>query len=255
MLISFARFDHSGEAGADSYTPMKTTLLFLGADSYLSTEWRGSQTPWFSKPAGPFVTLSREAGSGGASIARLLARKLNAETPQGVLWRVFEDNLTPQMLREHHLPTRLARFLPEGRVSEVQASIGEFMGLHPNLWELVQKTNRTIREIATRGHVVFVGRGANFATADLPNGTHVRLVAPKAHRAKYLADRYNITEEEALVHNAKCDRARRGYVQAYFDADDRDPAAYDLVINTGRLSLPEVAKLVAAHVLARVQRQ
>ena len=115
----------------------------------------------------------------------------------------------------------------------------------------MQKTNETMRDLARRGHVILVGRGANFATAGIPHGVHVRLVAPKQHRAKYLTRRYGISEQEAFVSNAKCDIARHGYVKAYFNADDRDPLAYDLMINTARTSLVEAAKLVATQ--ARTQ--
>lgn len=231
---------------------MNTSFPFLRTDNYLSAQWRGSQAPRTTKPATTFVTISREAGSGGASLARLLARKLNAEAPDDVVWQVFEDNLTPKMLKEHDLPVHLARFLPEGRVSEIQSSLGEMIGLHPNLWDLVQKINKTMRDLAARGNVILVGRGANFATAEISNGVHARLIAPKFHRAKYLAQLYNISEQEALVYNIRCDHARRSYAKAYFDADDRDPSAYDLVINTGKISLVAAAKLLASHVQSRV---
>lgn len=231
---------------------MDNAPIFLNACSYLNAEWRGSRAPWATAPTGPFVTISREAGSGGSSLARFLARKFNAEAPDGVAWQVFEDNLTPRMLKTNHLPTSIARFLPEGRVSEVQASIGEFVGLHPNLWELVQKTNETMRELARRGNVILVGRGANFATEGIPFGVHVRLIAPKKARAAYLTQRYGITESEALVYNGRCDSARHGYVKAYFNADDRDPSAYTLVINTSRVTLPEAARMICSHTRAGV---
>ena len=129
-------------------------------------EWPESRSPWsHEKSAAPFVTVSREAGSGGSSFARILVRKLNAEAAGGVFWRVFEGDVTARMLRENRLPVRIARFLPEQRVPELSATIGELIGLHPNLWSLVQKTNETMRQLAAVGHVILVGRGANFATA------------------------------------------------------------------------------------------
>lgn len=230
---------------------MDTSLPFLSAGSYLNAEWHGSRAPWAQKPAGAFITISREAGSGGSSLARLLARKLNTEPAPDAGWKVFEDNLTPTMLKSQQLPRRIARFLPEDRVSEVQTMIGEMIGLHPNVWELVQKTNETMRALAQRGNVILVGRGASFATAGLVHGIHVRLVAPASHRAKYLTQRYGITEKEALHLNARCDRARRGYVKAYFNADDRDPRTYDLVLNTARVTLAEAVGLISVHVHAK----
>lgn len=230
---------------------MNAHLLSAKTETYLTAGWADTRSPWASKPAGAFITLSREAGSGGSSLARLLARKLNSEAGAEVSWSVLEGNLTTRMLRENRLPERIARFLPEDKVPEIHASIGEIVGLHPSLWDLVQKTNETSRQLAQRGQVILVGRGANFATAGMPGGLHVRLVASVEHRAKYLARLYNISEAEALIHNAKCDAARRRYVKTNFNAEVDDPAAYDLVINTGRVTLPEAAKLIAAQLAAR----
>lgn len=229
---------------------MNPSPSFFSTGSYLNAEWRDSRSPWPGRLAttDPFITISREAGSGGASLARLLARKLNAESSHDVTWRVFEDNLTPTMLKTHRLPRELARFLPEARVPEIQTIFGEMLGLHPSLWELVQKTNETMRELARRGNVILVGRGACFATAGMARGLHLRLVAPARHRAHYLTQRYGISEAEAMACNARCDRARRGYAKAYFNADDRKPSAYDLLINTARIPLPDAAQLVASRI-------
>jgi cytidylate kinase len=228
---------------------MNTQLSVERVDPYLSSEWHGSRTPWINQgSSGPFITISREAGSGGASFGSLLARRLNAESGEGETWRMYEGNLIAKMLEENRLPLRLARFLPEQRASEPGALIGELVGLHPNLWELVQKTNQTMRRLAAEGHVILVGRGANFATAGLPSGTHLRLIAPAEHRARYLSERYNVPEKEALAFNAKCEAARRSYVKAYFGANVADPAAYSLVINTASIPLQDAAGIVAARI-------
>lgn len=231
---------------------MNSPAYLERADAYLNSEWRGSRSPWGSPDySHPFVTISREAGSGGASLARILTRTLNAAASSHTLWRVYEGNVISKMLVTHQLPTRLARFLPEDRIAEPHASIGEFVGLHPNLWELVQKANATMRELATTGQVVLVGRGANFATAGLKNGIHVRLVASAEHRARYLAGFHGISVAAALAHNARCDVARRRYVRATFGADVSDPKVYDLTINMEKVSLGQAAGLIAAHVRAR----
>lgn len=244
----------AGESrGKPNQTHMNAPVFIERTDAYLNSQWRESRTPW-GRPRSPepFVTISREAGSGGASLAGILSRKLNTEISGETLWRVYEGNVTARMLEANHLPVRFARFLPEDGIPEPNASIGEFVGLHPNLWELVQKTNETIRQLATAGHVILVGRGANFATAGLEGGIHVRLVASVEHRARYLARFYGISETEARAHNARCDAARRRYVRKTFNADVTDPTAYDLTINTGQMSLVEAAKLIGAQVRARM---
>ncbi len=211
---------------------------------YFEAELRDSRSPW-AQAALPFVTISRESCAGGSGLAQLLLDKL-----AGQGWTSFGGNVITQMLAANHLPEQLARFLPEDRVPEVNATLGEIVGLHPSLWELMQKANATIRQLAKTGHVILVGRGANFATTGLAGGIHVRLIAPAEQRARYYAQRFHVSEAEALAHNAKCDAARRRYVKAHFNAEIADPAAYDLVINTGHVPLAEAADMVLTHLRA-----
>jgi cytidylate kinase len=232
---------------------MNATHSFEKTDAFFGSEWHGKHAGAVSAAVQPFVTLARESGSGGASLARLLVRELNAHSPAEVCWAVIEGTITTQMLRQHHLSDRLARFLPEDRVSEISSSVGELVGLHPSLWDLVQKTNQTMRRLARQGHVVLVGRGANFATAGLPGGVHVRLLASSEYRARYYAQLYSLSEQEAQAFNVKRDAAARRYVRSTFNADIGAPSAYDLVINMEHVSLAQAAQLVLAQVHARMQ--
>jgi cytidylate kinase len=201
-------------------------------------------------PEGPYVTISREAGAGATTFAGMLARRLNAEPDGGLLWTVFDANLIQAMLQANHLSPEIANYLPEGRVSEINALIGEIVGLHPNLWSLIQKTNSLTRELARKGGAIFVGRGAVFSTAGIANGVHLRLVAPKEVRARSSAKRLGIPLEEAAASNRQKDAARRAYVRTNFNAHGPDPTAYDFVINTARVPLPEAAELIASVIRA-----
>lgn len=221
-------------------------------DTFLNLRWRPPSGTWVPKMSQPFITVSRQSGSGGTTLARMLARLLNSDAPHDVFWQIFEGNITDTMLKANHLPPRIARFLPEDHISEVNASVGELVGLHPSLWELVQKTNVTIETLARAGNAILVGRGANFATGSLPGGFHVRLVAPALHRARYMAELYGISEKAALAFNAKRDAARRRYVKDTFNANVDDPAAYDLTLNMASLSFPDAAKLIGDQIRARV---
>ena len=200
---------------------------FQYAASYLNIHLTHAGPGVHAHPLGPFVTLSRESGLGGTAFAGMLAPRLPPGNDHP--WSVYSSNLIDEMLCTNRLPAHLARFLPEDRVSEFNATIGEVVGLHPNLWMLVSKTNEMIRRIARGGHAILLGRGANFATADLPGGVHVRLVAREAHR----------------------DAARRRYVKANFSANIADPTAYDYVINLERVPL-EAAVEIIVDAVARI---
>ncbi|HVU24905.1 MAG TPA: cytidylate kinase family protein [Opitutus sp.] len=222
------------------------------AEAYLNIHLSRSGPGHFSRSAGPFVTVSRESGSGSAAFARALAARLEREAPGESPWVVFDRNLVEAMLQSRQLSPRIAEFLPEDRISEIDASIGELIGLHPNLWNLVQRTNDMIRELARGGHAVIVGRGANFATTGAANGVHVRLTAPADFRAARVARELNVTAAAAAAHNAHTDAARRAYVRSVFEADVTEPSSYDLLINMATVPLDHAVEMTATLLRTRV---
>lgn len=198
------------------------------------------------RPTGPFVTISREAGSGSSIFGKKLADKLNEEfDDERSPWTVFNQNIVEQMLADEHLSPYLAKFMPEARVSEVDASMGEILGLHPNLWALLRRTVDFMRELAKHGNVILIGRGANFATARIENGIHVRLVAPAAKREAYMAKVLNVSITEARHRIRKIDAQRRDFVRSLFNTDIANPTAYDLVLNTARVDVEDATALIS----------
>jgi cytidylate kinase len=200
----------------------------------------------------PAVTISRETGAGGLSIAELLADRLRPYQKAGVCpWTVFDKNLVAKVLEDHHLPKRLAQFMPEDRVSFIADTLEEFLGLHPSSWKLVHQTAETILQLAELGHVILVGRGANVITRELAHVCHVRLVGSLERRCKRVEARHKITAEAARQYIRKEDAARKRYVQKHFGCDIEDPLLYHLVINTDWLSIEEAADLVARLLLQK----
>lgn len=218
------------------------------AEAYLNVHLSRSGRGPFSHASGPFVTISRESGASGSTFARSLAARLDRELPGDVPWTVFDRNLVETMLQSEHLSPRIARFLPEDHVSEIDASIGELLGLHPSIWSLIQRTNDLMRQIARTGNAILVGRGANCATDGIAGGLHVRLVAPPAYRAERTAAELNITPESAVGHNSRVDTARRNYVRSVFATDVDRASGYDLLINVATVD-PELAVEIAARTL------
>jgi cytidylate kinase len=228
---------------------MNPLPLVEKAQAYLNIHLTHSGAAAAPEPTGPFVTISRESGTGGAAFAAALAERLTAISHAE--WTVHSGNLIEEMLRANDLPPRLARFLPEDRVSEVDASVGEILGLHPNLWTLIDKTKILMRQLARSSHVILLGRGANFATADLPHGVHLRLIAPPAVRAARMARLRGISFDDAAGLNVDIDAARQRYVRANFGGDIATPIHYDIVLNLADVPLTccldLVERLVAAH--------
>ena len=201
----------------------------------------------------PFITLSRETGAGATTIGRKLVPMLDdAFGPDNQSWIFLDKDLLVEALTHHRLPARLATFLPEDRVSEIQAVIGELVGLHPPLWELERKVADAILHLAKAGRVIFAGRGAHIITRGLPGGLHVRLVASLESRTRRMSELLQCQPEAAAEHVAKTDQARRRFLRSNFDKDIEDPHLYDLVLNTDRITPDEAARLILSAVRERV---
>jgi CMP/dCMP kinase len=193
------------------------------------------------------ITISREVGAGGITIAELLAQRLDAteKAPVTCPWAVFDAGLAKRVLEDHELPPNLERFMTEDVRLPVEEIVEEVLGLHPSAWTLVQHTTQTILRLADLGHTILVGRGSNVITARLPNVFHVRLVAPVAVRIRHAAECYHLGEAEAAKLVRVQDHARRRYLGRYFNAEIDDPTLYDVTLNTGRLGFARTAEVIA----------
>ena len=189
--------------------------------------------------------------SGGHSVAEKLVAILRARDPDpGCAWTVFDRELVKKVLEDHHLPERLARFMPEDKISEIVDTMDELFGLHPPSWTLVHKMADTILRLAELGKVILIGRGANVITSKFDYVFHVRLVGSLPRRVTYMEQCQGIGHREALELVSDEDLGRKRYLKKYFNKNIDDPLLYHLVINTDNISYEEAAHLIADAVVS-----
>jgi cytidylate kinase len=197
-------------------------------------------------PPGPAITISYQTGSGEHEVAKRLAEILQAAEPQEkIRWTVFDRRLVEKVLEDHHLPQSLAMTLEEDRRTYIQDVMEEFGGIRPPSWVVVRQVAETVLHLAAAGHVILVGRGANFITARMPNVFHVHLIASLPKRIARVQKLNDLTPEEAAKFVAGSDRGRGRYVKAHFHVRIDDDLLYHLAINTDRMPCPEAAQLIA----------
>ena len=193
----------------------------------------------------PFITLGTETGAGATTTGQTLVPLLDqAFKEPGQGWVFLDKNLLTHALATHDLPERLAQHLPEDKVSEFKAVIGELVGLHPSLWELEHQVAEAILQLAHVGRVVIAGRAAYLITRSLPGGFHVKLAASAEVRIERMMRLLNLDAAAATAHIRKTDRARRRFVRTRFGRDPDDVHLYDLVINTDRMTPGAVARII-----------
>jgi cytidylate kinase len=216
--------------------------------AYLRAELR----PRNERPAaaalrpGPAITLCHQTGAGAHEVAALAAGLLQAAEPSGAArWTVFDRELVARVLEEHDLPQSLAERMPEDRRTWIQDLMEELVGLRPTSWDMVPKIVETVLHLAHTGHVILVGRGANLITEKMPNVFHVRLISSLPERMARVQQQEHLDPEAAARFIANGDRGRERFGKTHFHAQVQDDLLYHLVINTGRIPLPDAARLIA----------
>lgn len=220
--------------------------------SFINSQLKGGSTSGaaLGKNVHRAVTISRQAGCGAVVVAEKLARFLQEYSPGDACpWTVFDRDLMNKVLEDHNLPARMAKFLPEDRVSQLEDIIADVFETHPPSDTIACQISETMLKLAGLGHVILIGRGGNVISAKLPHVLHVRLVAPLEKRVEYAHQFYNMTESEAHRFCLDQDRARERYLKRYFNADVNNPLLYHLVINTSLVGYDAAARLIGDAVL------
>lgn len=233
---------------------MNDSTTFKECCSYVAAIVQSQDHPEAARlPRNPSaITLSRQAGSRGRSIGKKLQATLREQSPEdAVPWTFFDEDLVEKVLKDHDLPTSLAKFMPDDSVSEIDSMINEILGRHPSLWTLFEQTVETMVHLCHMGHCILVGRGGNKVAEGLTNVTRVRFVGSKQQRLLQMIDGYEMSLEAAKAYIKKEDQARKRYMKRHFDSDVDDAREYDLVINTDHYTDEAVVQMILGAVEAK----
>jgi cytidylate kinase len=186
----------------------------------------------------PIVTISRQAGSRGTELGRLVSEALGFRFwDQEIVHRIAEELGAPEAM------TRAVDEHPRGRLADLLAGI--LMGDRSTEEEYFAQLVRLVVSLGERGGAVVVGRGAQFIVA-AESALRVRVVAPLDTRVRHLAVQRRLTDAAARTEVERLDRERAVFMRHHYDRDVTDPAAYDLVINSATMPIERAVQIVVA---------
>jgi cytidylate kinase len=190
----------------------------------------------------PTVTISRERGSGGSTIGRLLAERLG--------FILFDSEIVDHVARSAAVDRLVVSQMDERSQHSIQSwadrvSQAKNFSAHSYMAHLT----KTILTIGEKGRGVIVGRGAHLI---LPPERcfRVRVIAPQELRIQRLAASSAMERSQAEALIAETDKQRSQFIQESFQQVDANPLLYDLVINTGKITLEGAAEVVERAVEA-----
>ena len=195
-------------------------------------------------PHGWTIAISREAGAGGLTTARVLAQKLD--------WPLYDRELMEEISKEARIHNELLARFDEKEPNWLTECLEGLSGekRHMPGGALAIRLKRMLLALYGHGNCIVVGRGA---AQILPRkrSLFVRLIAPLDYRIARMASQWGISDKEAKKRIAEIDRGRAEFVQSYYHKDLSDPHAYDVVINYAALGESACVAIILAALESR----
>jgi len=183
-----------------------------------------------------YITISRERGSGGEQIAKILADLLK--------WQWYDREILDRMAEDMKVHKSVVQSVDERTIGWIEDWLGPlFTGRSVGQLSYYQHLAKILLVIARHGQAIIVGRAAGLL---LPRqrGLSVRVTAPFELRCERYAQENQVGLKEAKGIVQKADRAQRSFVRDMLNTDLWDCRHYDIVINTEKLTPKSSAKLI-----------
>ena len=191
------------------------------------------------------ITVSREFGSGGRTIGKTVAQRLNIPYYDKELVKqvALESGFDPKFIEEQgeFAPSRnrfAYAFLGHG----VPGAMGG-MSASDFLWTIQY---RVIRDLADKGPCVIVGRCADYILRDDPRRLSVFVHAPLDERVRRAREEYGVQEPNLEAYVLRQDRARASYYNYFATGKWGQSREYDLCVSSHMGIAAAVATIKAA---------
>ena len=207
----------------------------------------------------PFViTISREVGSGGHTVGKILAEKLGVRYCDKLLVESLQKQFGLSVSAIEKLKGEKKNWLAEfiGKVAPMPSA--RTLGLDPKYSQefradvttdvIYEAEVEILQGFAEMGSCVIAGRSGFFVLKNHPNKLDIFITASKAHRVERIMKKQGLSEESAQAVMAGIDQARENYTQRYAGVSRFDARNYHLVLNADGHSEEELANLILAYI-------
>ena len=193
------------------------------------------------------ITISREFGSGGRTIGRMVAERLGIPfyDKELVDQIALESGFAPKFVEEHgeHSPGSSLfsyAFAPQGVPGVMNGlSTADF------LWNIQCSV---ILQLAEQGPCVIVGRNADYILKDRPEALHAYVYADVAYRAERIVRRYGESDKSPEQRLNEKDKRRRVNYQHYTGRTWGMSQNYDISLDTSSLGIEQCVDIICSIV-------
>ena len=186
------------------------------------------------------IAISREFGSGGRTIGRLVAQKLGIQFyDRDIIKKVVEESGLTRKYVEHY-----GEFAPSADRRFAYSFVGLDEDSNSPLVQLWKTREKVIKDFATEKPCVIVGSCADYILRDREDCLKVFLYADEETKENRIQEIYGEAGLK-LKNRVKDMDVRRGLNYKYFTGQDWGKAQnYDLALNRGSLGIEKCAQLI-----------
>lgn len=187
------------------------------------------------------INVGRSFGSGGKEVATILGDKLGIP--------VYDSELLSKAAEQSGISADMFRESDENKsVLRVGGLFGvnRYGGFSRNMLsetELFKMQSDAIRDIASKGSAIFVGRASDYVLRDM-DCLDVFICAPLEARRERVSSRRGISLEEAEALIAKKDKGREKYYNFFTFSNWGVASNYDICIDSSILGIEGTADCI-----------
>lgn len=166
------------------------------------------------------ITISREYGSGGRYVGKLLAKELNV--------KFYDKEIIRLASKESGLT--------ENYIQNNEQIKNNFTTYYNNADEIFFAEKDVIKELAKEPCII-IGRCADYILANQKNVYNIFLYSDLESKVKRCTKYYGLKKTEALNNIKKIDKARAKHYEYYTNQKWKDFSNYDLALNVDKLGV------------------
>lgn len=192
------------------------------------------------------ITVSREYGSGGRYIGKLIADTLGI--------KFYDKEFIEQIAKETGLSEEYIENQEQKRNSLAGLNNGYYSGLN-NADELFIKESELIKKVADQESCVIIGRCADFILQDRKNVVKVFVYSNMEDKVKRATEIYGLQPTKAEKEIKRIDKLRANHYKYYTEKDWHNVSNYDICINSDTLGVDKSAKLICEMINHKIVTQ
>lgn len=205
------------------------------------------------------VTISREVGSGGHTVGKVLAEKLGVRFCDKDLIKALREKFNLSAYEIEQLKgekkswvsdfIRMVTPVPKATLLNDPGSayIREF---RPDVDtdDIFKAEAEIMRELASEGSCVITGRSGFFILKDFPNIVNVFITAPFEKRVERVMKKQEMNRDTAEIIVKEVDKMRENFIKRYAATSRYDARNYDIVINMDGITEEQAVNIIMDYI-------